>query len=583
MLLRFFSLRPVPSGLVARYVAVIFLTGLVVTHWLYFWPSRSTPAGSNLQLQNAGNVKPSIAFGGVQSPIRDLMVNASTQFEYLIAQRTGDMWAAGSRYRIRRGRHPPPGFDKWVEAATESNTVIVEEFFDRIYKDLTPFWSLDPRVLRERAKGSPWVVSIRNGETITHEAARDHPHWLEDWANLVREFSMHMPDLDMPVNLADDARLLVPFGEIERLVREESEKRKLIPLAEVTYNFMSLSALDEQEILHFEPRWISSERNHWDMALGTCNPDSPALIQTTGHASQHDVPLGWKPTYAFGGFVQNWTAATDPCEQPHMRHMHRVFTEPRTTPITDELIPLFSGSKLPRNNDILIPGAMYLSGDEALIDADSLRRPWAGKNGKVFWRGDADRLVKMLDGGLISQLEKEDEQGAAFNLPPKDLYVSERRKKRALGSWLSSIVDASAAEKEAPLLSQLANRFLPDVDGAALSPRFRSLLRSTSLPLKSTIFTEWHDDRLVPWMHFVPLDSTLQDLHAVLEFFADGAGAGDAAARFIAERGAEWADKVLRREDMKLYVWRLLLEWARVVDENRDTLAFTGDVMEHPD
>jgi hypothetical protein len=34
---------------------------------------------------------------------------------------------------------------------------------------------------------------------------------------------------------------------------------------------------------------------------------------------------------------------------------------------------------------------------------------------------------------------------------------------------------------------------------------------------------------------------------------------------------------------MKLYLWRLLLEWARVRDDRRDELSYTNDVREHPD
>jgi hypothetical protein len=36
---------------------------------------------------------------------------------------------------------------------------------------------------------------------------------------------------------------------------------------------------------------------------------------------------------------------------------------------------------------------------------------------------------------------------------------------------------------------------------------------------------------------------------------------------------------VLRREDMLLYVWRLLLEFARVCDENRARLGYVDDLL----
>ena len=42
----------------------------------------------------------------------------------------------------------------------------------------------------------------------------------------------------------------------------------------------------------------------------------------------------------------------------------------------------------------------------------------------------------------------------------------------------------------------------------------------------------------------------------------------------IALGGKEWAEKVLRREDMQVYVYRLLLEYARLCDDNRERLGW---------
>ncbi|EDN08295.1 predicted protein [Histoplasma mississippiense (nom. inval.)] len=43
---------------------------------------------------------------------------------------------------------------------------------------------------------------------------------------------------------------------------------------------------------------------------------------------------------------------------------------------------------------------------------------------------------------------------------------------------------------------------------------------------------------------------------------------------FIAEEGRKWAEKALRKEDMEIYMFRLLLEWARLTDDKRDRLGF---------
>jgi hypothetical protein len=42
----------------------------------------------------------------------------------------------------------------------------------------------------------------------------------------------------------------------------------------------------------------------------------------------------------------------------------------------------------------------------------------------------------------------------------------------------------------------------------------------------------------------------------------------------IAEEGREWAGKVLRKEDMEIYMFRLLLEWGRVVNDRREEIGF---------
>lgn len=52
----------------------------------------------------------------------------------------------------------------------------------------------------------------------------------------------------------------------------------------------------------------------------------------------------------------------------------------------------------------------------------------------------------------------------------------------------------------------------------------------------------------------------------------ENVGAGEE----IAEAGREWAEKVLRKEDMEIYMFRLLLEWGRVTDDYRDEIGYMG-------
>ena len=104
------------------------------------------------------------------------------------------------------------------------------------------------------------------------------------------------------------------------------------------------------------------------------------------------------------------------------------------------------------------------------------------------------------------------------------------------------------------------HRHLMDLDGAAFSGRFLPFLRSGSLPYRAALFRTWWEERVHPWTHYVPLDVRLEeeDLRGVLRYFGGAEGAGHA--EEIAVAGQRWAQKALRKADMQVYMFRLLLE-----------------------
>lgn len=77
--------------------------------------------------------------------------------------------------------------------------------------------------------------------------------------------------------------------------------------------------------------------------------------------------------------------------------------------------------------------------------------------------------------------------------------------------------------------------------------------------------------------YFVGFNST--DVLGFEDAALDRAG-HDEEARRIALQGQEWAEKALTHEDMTLYIFRLLLEYARVCDERRLDMGWTGDLGE---
>ncbi|KAL0942431.1 capsular associated protein [Colletotrichum truncatum] len=564
-----------------------------------------------------------------------LIHDARARQDAVLRKRSRTLHNAAQRYRERRGRHPPPGFQEWFRHATETNAIVVEEFFDRIYDDLRPFWALDAKTITSQANAGEYVVRVRNGTATGEGDAEGKEPWLDLWTALVSEFAKHLPDVDMPINYMQEPRILVPWKQKEKYVAAEEKGRKMLLKNKATSDFKGLASVDAARGKPYSRGWTSGDRRkYWDLVRESCPGDSPSskVPAATDLSLPPTLPYSWQAPFSRQGYVQNFTSSQDPCVQPHLRSLHGTFVEPLNVNTTKDLIPIFGGSKLRVNSDILIPGAMYLSDDPAYTGGDSHGPAWPDKLNRLVWRGigsggltqsdnwmhfHRQRLVEMLNGTTVSGMEANDVRAMTFNMPPLERYNTTRRREKRLGEFLSGFADVGfthlscgpshdrrkecdwlaphlSVVNATPMAEQFSSKFLPDADGYSFSGRFRAFLLSTSVPLKATVYTEWHDDRLVPWLHFVPLDNTFQDLYGVLDYFTDGddeaptrwdvhkvlgkKSKGDDAARWIAEQGKTWAEKVLRREDMRLYVWRLLLEFARLCDEHRDTLAYVGDL-----
>jgi hypothetical protein len=96
-------------------------------------------------------------------PIEELIAVADVELTRLLQEEAHTLDDAAQQYRERRGRQPPPGFDLWFEFARNHSAVLVEEFFDRIYDDLNPFWGVSAKQMREQAKTFEHAISVRNG------------------------------------------------------------------------------------------------------------------------------------------------------------------------------------------------------------------------------------------------------------------------------------------------------------------------------------------------------------------------------------------------------------------------------------
>lgn len=156
-------------------------------------------------------------------PIGKLIYDAQFVFAELMSKESRTIEDAAQAYRKRRGRHPPPGFDRWYDFAREKNAVIVEDFFDQIYDDLGPFWGMDPSILRKESWDFEMTIHIRDGKA---ESGSDW-FWTVIWLNLIKTIEHLLPDMDLALNAMDEPRLVVPWEDIEGYMKKAAGTMKL--------------------------------------------------------------------------------------------------------------------------------------------------------------------------------------------------------------------------------------------------------------------------------------------------------------------------------------------------------------------
>lgn len=330
--------------------------------------------------------------------------------------------------------------------------------------------------------------------------------------------------------------------------------------------------------------------------------------------------------HMYKGFVSNYTLSTDFCHQPDLQGLNGMFIEPLTVSATKTLFPMFGGSKLAVNNEILLPAPMYWNEEERFTGGGVKGVSWAQKQNGVVWRGVATggrnrpenwrafqrhRFVAINNGTKIARAEDWTELPLNFELPSATYELAAQKHPAAekprtrLGEWVDSWADVAfvdlmcleqepegqcyytspyySVEEGITMAAQFDWKYLPDIDGNSFSGRYLGFLRSTSLPIKATVYKEWHDARLVAWKHFVPMDNRYGDWFGIMEYFlgfGNDKPPHDAQAEKIANDGKAWAERVLRREDMQIYTLRLLLEYARVSHEKREVMGWVNDLLE---
>ncbi|KAF2791010.1 glycosyltransferase family 90 protein [Melanomma pulvis-pyrius CBS 109.77] len=561
-------------------------------------------------------------------PAQQLIGSAGIKFQKLLNRQSKSLGEAAQEYRRRNGVAPPPHFDKWYEFATRNNVQLIDEF-DTITHSLLPFWGLKPSTIRTRVKNvlghednAMVGIMVRDGDVVKIEGGQE---WQQQaTAGMMKDFVQYLPDMDLAFNIHDEPRVVVPNDELSILVAKAQDE--IIPAAMKTKsprNSFSSRPPDTNDGKRFEEAKTTrfnrfAHQQTWTHARLSCPISSQARYYEDNAADN-------LTTYAAGplNYIYNQTAFSDICNSPSLATSFGFFERPNAFSIIYELTPIFSQSKVSSFQDILYPSPWYWFGKVG-YDEDH-DTSWENKTNSLYWRGSTtggfsrnggwrkhhrQHIVKRLNahGNPKVLVNKGDE-----NTPLYEVEEVDRNDINKMVDVKFSHIgqcdpgDCDAQKEFFDIVERVDGqdawwfKHLLDMDGNAFSGRFYAFLRSKSLTYKMAIFREWHQEWLLPWVHYVPL-SLIGDEHLDLVRWFGGGGQpvsgedgekdgkrkvdenkggngdsiGEKRAREIAERSSEWAGKVLRNVDFEAWFFRLLLEYGRIIDDDRDSIGYPG-------
>jgi hypothetical protein len=559
----------------------------------------------------------------LEHPITNLIQLASFQHDEWASQahRSQSLAEAVVHYQQRYHRDPPPYFDKWYQFAVARSSIVIDDY-DNIEEDLALFSSYTPDDLRLRTATVLAThqgvagIRIRDGSADALLGVSEEDRWLIDGAtSMIKQFAEFLPDMDLAFNLGDESRVAVPFGRLQEALKNpqryptpEPSRARLDFSTDRADKWSSIDDIRVDPHFFEEARLKPSFQSYGSVA---CSPESRARQER--HWNTKTFCSTCTMSHSLGAFVSNWTIAADPCHQPDFANLHGAHLSPSNLTGTHGIVPIFSQSRVPGYVDIRYPSpSNYLGKSRYNFDEKYPDPPFQQKENLLFWRGATEEGISttgtwkgMLRQRLVHYLNVNTTSRLPILLPKGDHsdrleYIMKRRSdvKRLLEIKTDvqftelnhcagqDCIDQSRAfetSEAIDLRQHWRYRYLFDTDSAGFSNRFIPFLKSNSVVFKSGIFREWYDGRLVAWKHFVPVDLRLHDLFSILAYFG-GYGVEERNKRMmegrlkeaeaIARQGKVWTEKVLRKEDMEVYMFRLLLEWGRLTDDKRTEIGF---------
>ncbi|KAH8158980.1 hypothetical protein CIB48_g9261 [Xylaria polymorpha] len=492
-------------------------------------------------------------------PVDLLIREATINFNSLLHTQSNTYPAAYAEYQRRYTFDPPHGFEEWYKFAQFHQSPIIDEF-DMISEAIAPFLRLSGKEVLEamsQVYDQPdhelWscAMSSQPAKTICSHHGRENDR---NNAFFFDEITSQIPwrlNLKFLLNHLDEPTVIIPPPS------QQANKPNIT-------NFGRMRS--------------------WEALTKYCSS-----IQSKP-TTERESPIA---TYGLP-FVTHRKSHMDLCKHAEYGEIHGLLAAPESLRLIEGLVPVLSTGAPSTMGDLLYPSSAYLEEDRFRYHAER-DIDWDKKKNNLYWAGSTTG-----GHGYVAQWQNLHRQRfveLAQHLTRRPLYylrerngVVGRMKSTFLNSRLYDVVFANVLQcdtkackeqrqyfKRKPWASSdrpFLSRLVFDLDGNGISGRYYKLLASKSAPLKQTLFREWHDDRLMPWVHYIPVSQSMEELPELVSYLTS-TPRGQERAREIAEQGHQWFSQAFREVDLVIYVYRLLLELARLQDPDRP--AWMGD------
>ncbi|KAM5429826.1 hypothetical protein McanMca71_004330 [Microsporum canis] len=517
-------------------------------------------------------------------PIQQLASEAMKKHHDMVAGQSKTLEAAIIEYERRYSRKPPPGFDVWYKAAEHKGFILIDEF-DSLMEGLKPFWGVPPAVLRARVAAATQIsgsrlirYSVKDNSLIAENDGE--ATWITDQLRIwfTSDVLKTLPDLVFALNLLDEPRVVAPYEGLEKALGAMSS----------TEDSGSFS-----NAIKFK---MANAYDLWDSMTLSCDPKSAA----------RNGPTRFKlPRKGLGSsFVSNTTIARDVCSMPDLQVQHGFFITPETASIAHSIVPIFSQARPSSFQDIIFPSVYYGGRLEMHEYQESQDMEWDEKENVVYWAGSStgghtninnwqmfhrQRLVLTISNNatrvelmkrILENPLKDSNTTSTWRIYTSKMEQIVSMLKIRISAVIQCEDDACDAQNAAfrpeeqpkdDFQATYRARYNLDVDGNGFSGRYLRGLLSNSAMMKQTIFKEWIDDWLTPWVHYIPVSMDLVEFPELVRFFTSEPE-GQAIGKRIAMASKDWSRKAIRADDLKLALWRVMLEYARVMSDERDSM-----------